>query len=107
LPRTPRFREIADDLRRAIATGKLPRGARLPATRAMAKQLGVSRNTVLAAYETLAAEGIIAGRKGSGTVVQAAPKRRLDGRQLLREAHYPADAVRFEDSEGNPIYLHR
>jgi hypothetical protein len=26
---------------------------------------------------------------------------------LLREAHYPADAVRFEDSEGNPIYLHR
>src|SRR5215831_20557515 len=94
----PLYRRIANDLRRAIATGKLPRGARLPASRALAKQLGVSRNTVLAAYETLAAEGVIQGRKGSGTIVRAAPARRLDGRQLLREAQYPMDAVRFEDS---------
>jgi GntR family transcriptional regulator/MocR family aminotransferase len=103
----PRYQEIAGDLRRAIAAGKLPRGARLPSSRAMAKQLGVSRNTVLAAYETLAAEGILAGRKGSGTVVSAAPARRLDARQMLREAHYPVDEVRFQDPEGNPVYLHR
>jgi len=103
----PRYQEIAADLRRAIAAGKLPRGARLPSSRAMAKQLGVSRNTVLTAYATLAAEGILAGRKGSGTIVQAAPAVRLDGRRLLREAHYPVDAVRFEDPEGNPVYLHR
>jgi GntR family transcriptional regulator/MocR family aminotransferase len=107
LPRTPLYRRIADDLRRAIAAGKLPRGARLPSSRALAQQLGVSRNSVLAAYETLAAEDILAGRKGSGTVVRNAPALRLDARRLLREAHYPADAVRFVDSEGNPLYLHR
>lgn len=103
----PRYREIADDLRRAIIAGKLPRGARLPASRAFARQLGVSRNTVLAAYDVLAAEGVIAGRVGSGTVVRNAPAARMDGRRLLRDAHYPTDAVRFEDADGNSIYLHR
>jgi DNA-binding GntR family transcriptional regulator len=102
-----RYQEIADDLRRAVATGKLPRGARLPSSRALAAQLGVSRNTVLAAYEELAAQGIISGRRGSGTVVVATARRRLDGRRVLLEAHYPVDAVRFQDSEGNPIYFHR
>ena len=73
----------------------------------MARQLGVSRNTVLAAYDTLAADGIIAGRTGSGTVVRNAPALKMDARRLLRDAHYPTDAVRFLDTEGNPIYLHR
>jgi GntR family transcriptional regulator/MocR family aminotransferase len=107
LARTTLYREIADDLRRAIASGKLPRGARLPSSRALARQLGVSRNSVLAAYDTLAAEGIIVGRTGSGTVVRRAPARRVDARRLLRDAHYPADAVSFLDPEGNPLYFHR
>jgi GntR family transcriptional regulator/MocR family aminotransferase len=107
LPRTPRYREIADDLRNAIAAGKLPRGARLPATRVMAEQLSVSRNTVLAAYEMLAADGVIAARKGSGTIVRGVAPARLDAKRLLRDAHYPADAVRFQDPEGNPVYLHK
>jgi GntR family transcriptional regulator/MocR family aminotransferase len=103
----PLYRKIAEDLRRAITAGKLPRGARLPASRVMARQLGVSRNTVLTAYEVLAAEGIIVGRTGSGTVVLNAPRPRMDTRRLLRDAHYPTDAVRFLDTEGNPLYLHR
>src|SRR5215468_4900338 len=85
----PLYRRIADDLRRAIATGKLPRGARLPASRALARQLGVSRNTVLAAYETLAADGLLAGRHGSGTIVRSAPMARINAGRLLRDAHYP------------------
>jgi len=107
LARAPLYREIADDVRRAIAAGKLPRGARLPSSRALALQLGVSRNTILAAYEALASDGIIEGRTGSGTVVRTAPKPRVDARRLLRDAQYPADAVSFLDSEGNPLYLHR
>jgi GntR family transcriptional regulator/MocR family aminotransferase len=103
----PRYREIADDLRQAIAAGKLPRGARLPSTREMARKLGVSRNTVLAAYDELASEGVIAGRIGSGTIVRAGVRPRLDAGRLLRDAHYPADAMRFRDSEGNPVYLHK
>jgi GntR family transcriptional regulator/MocR family aminotransferase len=107
LARKPLYREIADDLRRAVAAGKLPRGARLPSSRALARQLGVSRNSVLAAYDTLAAEGIIAGRTGSGTVVRSAPVSRVNAGRLLRDAHYPVDAVNFLDPEGNPLYLHR
>jgi DNA-binding FadR family transcriptional regulator len=107
LPHTPLYRRIAGDLRRAIAAGKLPRGARLPSSRALARQLGVSRNSVLAAYEALAAEGLLAGRTGSGTIVRGAPPPRVDGRRILRDAHYPTDAVRLRDPDGNSVYLHR
>jgi DNA-binding GntR family transcriptional regulator len=106
LPHTPLYRSIADDLRRAIAAGKLPRGARLPSSRTLARELGVSRNSVLAAYEDLAADGVIAGRIGSGTVVRAAPRPGVDVRRLLREAHYPSDPVSLRDPDGNPVYFH-
>jgi GntR family transcriptional regulator / MocR family aminotransferase len=56
-------------LRDAIRSGRLRRGRRLPATRTLARDLGVSRGTVQEAYAQLAAEGWIAGRQGSGTVV--------------------------------------
>ena len=107
MPRSPLYRRIADDLRRAIASGKLPRGARLPSSREFARQLGVSRNTVLAAYEALAADGILKGRTGSGTTVRNSPAVRFDARALLRDAQFPVDAVQFRDSEGNDVYLHR
>jgi DNA-binding GntR family transcriptional regulator len=101
------YRRIADDVRRAIAGGRLPAGARLPSSRALARQLGVSRNTVLTAYDSLAADGLLAGRTGSGTVVRSAAAPRLDARQLLRDAHYPAGSVSFCDADGNSLYLHR
>jgi GntR family transcriptional regulator/MocR family aminotransferase len=56
-------------LREAIRSGRLARGARLPPTRALARDLGLSRGTVLEAYGQLAAEGWIAARQGSSTVV--------------------------------------
>jgi GntR family transcriptional regulator / MocR family aminotransferase len=60
---------IEDGLRDAIRGGRLVRGTRLPPTRALARDLGVARRTVVEAYSQLAAEGWIAGRRGSGTVV--------------------------------------
>lgn len=56
-------------LRRAILDGRLASGARLPSTRNLAIDLGVSRNVVLAAFEQLTAEGYVRGRTGSGTFV--------------------------------------
>lgn len=56
-------------LKAAIADGGLDCGARLPPTRELARELGVSRNTVLAVYEQLRAEGIIAARVGAGSFV--------------------------------------
>ena len=62
--------QLRDRLRDAIVFGRLPRGLRLPASRSLARQLGVSRNTVLFAYEELAADDLLTGRVGSGTRVK-------------------------------------
>jgi DNA-binding GntR family transcriptional regulator len=104
---SPLYRRIALDFRRRIADGSLPHGVRLPSSRALASRLGVSRNTVTAAYETLAAEGLLTTRIGSGTRVNSARRVRLDARTLLRDAHYPGIPVPLRDPDGNPLYLHR
>ena len=68
---TPLFRQLYARLKDAILQGALAPGARLPATRELARQLGVSRQTVLAAYEQLTAEGYLRGGVGQGTFVDA------------------------------------
>jgi GntR family transcriptional regulator/MocR family aminotransferase len=60
---------IYDALREAILLGRLGSGARLPATRDLACQLGVARGTVVAAYLQLIAEGYLRGERGAGTLV--------------------------------------
>jgi GntR family transcriptional regulator/MocR family aminotransferase len=65
----PLFRQLYDGLRHAILDGRLAAGARLPATRRLADELGISRNTVVNAYEQLLAEGYLEGWVGSGTYV--------------------------------------
>src|SRR3977135_223883 len=55
-----------------IVSGRLRPGARLPGSRALSEQLGVSRNTIILAYETLAAEGYLECREGAGTYVSIA-----------------------------------
>jgi GntR family transcriptional regulator/MocR family aminotransferase len=65
----PLFLQLYEALRGGALSGRLSAGMRLPATRALAGELGVSRNTVLNAYEQLLAEGYLVGRGGSGTFV--------------------------------------
>ena len=60
-------------LRDAVASGQLPRGTRLPSTRALAAELGWARATVVGAYEQLVAEGIFVAEPGAGTRVSTAP----------------------------------
>jgi len=59
------------EIRAAIHAGRLAPGARLPPSRDFARQLGVSRGTVLAALAQLIAEGYLAGAVGKGTYVSA------------------------------------
>lgn len=68
----PLHRRLYFALRDAILAGRLAPGQRLPATRTLAATLGIARNTVLAAYDQLAAEGYVDGRPGAGTMVCAA-----------------------------------
>jgi GntR family transcriptional regulator/MocR family aminotransferase len=69
--RGPLYRRIGHALKSAIRAGRLGGGARLPSTRALAGDLGVSRNTVMLAYEQLVAEGYIVSRHRSTTSVAA------------------------------------
>lgn len=68
-PGVPLHRRLTNALRRAILEQRLAVGARLPSTRSLAKDLDVSRSTVVAAFEQLATEGYLVGRSGSGTMV--------------------------------------
>src|SRR5258707_1296866 len=66
---TPIARQLYASFRSSILGGRLPAGCALPPTRALAKELGIGRNTVIAAYEQLLAEGYLLSRAGSGTWV--------------------------------------
>src|SRR5262249_12182039 len=58
----PLFRQLYEGVRRRILDGTLPPGVRLPASRSLAGELGLSRNTVVNAYEQLLAEGYLEGK---------------------------------------------
>jgi GntR family transcriptional regulator / MocR family aminotransferase len=68
-PDQTRQSAVFDHLRHSILTGALRGGGRLPPSRSLAQELGVARQTVVLAYERLAAEGYVRGRTGSGTYV--------------------------------------
>src|SRR5579864_3545112 len=65
----PLFRQVYLGLREAILSGVFHSGEKLPSTRDIAEQLGISRTVVLVAYDQLLAEGFAVGRRGSGTYV--------------------------------------
>jgi GntR family transcriptional regulator/MocR family aminotransferase len=67
----PLHRQIYDGFRAAIVDGGLHPGQRIPSTRILAREIGVSRFPVLSAYAQLLAEGYLESRVGAGTVVSA------------------------------------
>jgi GntR family transcriptional regulator len=82
----PIYRQIADELRRAVSVGILKPGESLPATRALASELKLNPNTVQHAYRTLLQEGIVEMRRGLGAFVAAAPREpRQKSRAIARQ----------------------
>ena len=65
----PAHRRIFELIRQAILSHQLQGGSKLPSSRNLASEIGCSRNTIIAAYEQLLAEGYVESRIGSGTVV--------------------------------------
>ncbi len=83
---------VERSLREAVRSGRLVPGSRLPSTRALCVQLGVSRGVVVDAYSQLAAEGYLQTRRGGGTsVVGAAPTPRPSTAGVV-----PGDPVRHD-----------
>ena len=83
---TPIYRQIVEQVHRAVAMRELAAGGQLPSVRALAEQLVVNPNTVARAYSELARDGVIEGRPGKGFFVgrrrrvlsRAERRRRLD-----------------------------
>ena len=67
--RVPLQRQLYDEIRTAILSGRLAPGARVPATRVLASDTGTSRNPVSGAFDQLLSEGYLEGKVGSGTYV--------------------------------------
>lgn len=80
--------------RDAVARGALRGGTRVPATRVLAQELGLSRNTVGLAYERLVAEGFFEARHGSGTFVSERLPARPAAPSRPRDAQAPAGSRR-------------
>ena len=66
---SPIYKQIGEKLRTAILNGTLEPGERLPATRTLADQLGLNRQTISAAYDLLEQEGYLKGQVGRGSFV--------------------------------------
>ena len=86
----PMFRQIYDSVRSAILDGRLSKGFALPSSRELAVELGVSRMTVVSAYDQLTAEGYLTSAVGRGTFVS----------EELPEEH---QLVRFGAPASRPI----
>jgi GntR family transcriptional regulator/MocR family aminotransferase len=79
-PGAPRRTQLEARLRDSIRSGRLRPGVRLPSSRALGAELGVSRRLVVEAYEQLAAEGYVVSAQGSGTRVAPAVSRAVSPR---------------------------
>jgi len=85
---------IAADLRERIERGDLAPGTLLPSVRAVAAELGVNRNTVVAAYRQLAQAGLVEARGRGGT--------RVADRASVAQEGYAPDTVLRDVGTGNP-----
>src|SRR5262245_25719631 len=90
--RTPLYRQVYDGYRDAIVLRRLRAGERVPSTRDLARELGISRIPVLTAFEQLLAEGYFEARVGAGTfVARVLPD---DFHEPARKAAPPAASAR-------------
>lgn len=67
---TPEHERVASELRQRILSGEFPPGSRIPSRKEIACEYGVGNTTALEAMKVLLAEGLVEGRRGSGTYVR-------------------------------------
>jgi len=100
--RVPVYVQIRNQLRERILRGDLPPGTRLPPEREMARRLGVSRTTVVNAYDELVAEGLVEAHVGRGTIVVGPQAAWTGGASPIRpinwQAHFSPLGQRLRDS---------
>jgi len=99
----PVYQQIAAQLREQIENGEVAEGMRLPTIRSLANRLGVNRDTVSLAYESLASLGLVESTVGRGTFVRGVAAKRGDGEtaaialgaQVEQLMHFDAGRPRY------------
>lgn len=109
----PLYRQIYNTIRSSILEGHLQTGTRLPSSRTLASELGISRNTIVLAYEQLQAEGFVTGSIGNGTFISAQLRNSRSGKQhfskpdtrphVSRRGKAMLTAYTAETPAGNPL----
>src|SRR3954453_8351786 len=99
------MRVLHRELRAAILDGRLKPGLRLPSTRILADSWGVSRNTVMGAYDLLLSEGYLFARHGAGTYVAEALPTRTDRPPAPHKPNKAPDRRVSEFWRSPPPYL--
>ncbi|MEM9809513.1 MAG: PLP-dependent aminotransferase family protein [Cyanobacteria bacterium P01_D01_bin.56] len=87
----PLHHQVYAQLRQAILSGRLQPGQRIPASRALAKSLGLSRTTVIQGYDQLMDEGYLKTKPGAGTYVCELPERFLAPNSIASPQSVPRD----------------
>ena len=95
----PRYRRLAEALTAAIERGDLTDGSLLPPERLLARELGLSRSTVVAAYDLLRDEQLVDRRQGSGTRVRAIHSPQPRGLELGRMLRRPSLVANVEGNQ--------
>ncbi len=90
--RLPIYRQLIEQVRRAVARGRLQPGVRLPSVRVLSRELVVNPNTVARAYAELEREGVLNTRQGLGVFV-AEPQAELS--LTVRRERLAAASDRF------------
>jgi DNA-binding GntR family transcriptional regulator len=99
---TPRYLQIARELRRGIADGTWPVGARLPTELELCEQFGISRFTARAAVRVLSSAGLVTRRQRVGTIVIALP----DDARYRQDAASLPDLLQYaQDTELRLVYV--
>ena len=89
----PAYRQLVDQIRLHVATGRLQPGAEIPSTRALSAELGLNPMTISRAYALLEDEGVLERRPGLSLVVRAqSPARAASARhdEVRQGAHSPS-----------------
>lgn len=97
------FQQIYESLLKNILSNRLRAGVKLPSTRSLAKELKVSRNTVMAVYEQLIAEGFLYGETGAGTFVNKQIPNDFSKREKVKDQLNPASSRQI--AKRNQVYL--
>jgi GntR family transcriptional regulator len=89
---SPIFRQLVDQVRLAVATGRISPGEPLPSVRSLAERLLVNPNTIAKAYAELSRDGVIESLPGKGAFI-APPRQMYTKAERLRRISPAVDAL--------------